>query len=99
MKALQLTSWHHDAELREVPEPDPKPGEVVVRIGGAGACHSDLHLMADFEEGMLPWSPPFTLGHENAGWVEALGAGVWGLQVDQPGHLDRRPTHPHRRRR
>jgi hypothetical protein len=27
--------------------------------------------MADFEEGMLPWSPPFTLGHENAGWVEA----------------------------
>ena len=37
----------------------------------AGACHSDLHLMDDFSEGMLPWSPPFTLGHENAGWIQA----------------------------
>src|SRR3954453_23775796 len=79
MKALQLTAWKHDPELREVPEPDPGPGEVVVRIGGAGACHSDLHLMHDFDEGAAPWNPPFTLGHENAGWVDAVGAGVTGL--------------------
>ena len=52
------------------------PGEVVVQVGAAGACHSDLHLMHDFEAGTLPWDPPFTLGHENAGWVHALGAGV-----------------------
>ena len=51
MKALQLTAWKHDPELREVPDPDPGPGQVVVRIGGAGACHSDLHLMHDFAEG------------------------------------------------
>ena len=51
------------------------PGEVLVQVGGAGACHSDLHLMHDFEPGTLPWDPPFTLGHENAGWVHALGAG------------------------
>ena len=56
----------------------------MVRIGGAGACHSDLHLMHDFEAGLLPWGPPFTLGHENAGWVHALGAGVTGLEVGQP---------------
>jgi len=40
--------------------------------------------MHDFVEGMLPWGPPFTIGHENAGWVHALGAGVTGLEVDQP---------------
>src|SRR5262245_9603382 len=84
MKALQLTAWKTQPELREVPEPDPGPGEVVVRIGGAGACHSDLHLIHDFAEGAAPWSLPFTLGHENAGWVDALGAGVTGLEVGQP---------------
>ena len=81
MKALRLTQWKHDAEIIEVPEPEPGPGDVIVRIGGAGACHSDLHLMHDFEKGMMPWALPFTLGHENAGWVEALGAGVTGLEV------------------
>jgi propanol-preferring alcohol dehydrogenase len=84
MKTLQLTAWKHDPELRDVPEPVPGPGEVVVRIGGAGACHSDLHLMHDFEGGLLPWGPPFTLGHENAGWVHAIGDGVRGVTVGEP---------------
>jgi alcohol dehydrogenase, propanol-preferring len=83
MQALQLTGWKQAGELVEVAEPEPGPGEVLVRIGGAGACHSDLHLMHDFEPGMMPWSPPFTLGHENAGWVEALGVGVSGLEVGE----------------
>ncbi len=84
MRALQLTSWKHDAELRDVAEPEPAAGQVVIKVGGAGACHSDLHLMHDFEPGMLPWGPPFTLGHENAGWVEALGPGVEGLAIGDP---------------
>jgi propanol-preferring alcohol dehydrogenase len=84
MKALRLTQWKHDPEFVQVDEPDPGPGQVVVRVGGAGACHSDLHLMHDFEAGMLPFDPPFTLGHENAGWVHALGAGVEGLEEGQP---------------
>jgi propanol-preferring alcohol dehydrogenase len=84
MQALRLTAWKTDPVLVEVPEPVPGPGQVVVRIGGAGACHSDLHLMHDFEAGLLPWGPPFTLGHENAGWVHALGEGATGVEVGQP---------------
>ncbi|HEY3486278.1 MAG TPA: alcohol dehydrogenase catalytic domain-containing protein, partial [Ilumatobacteraceae bacterium] len=84
MRALQLTGWQQPPEIREVPEPEPGPGQVVVRVGGAGACHSDLHIMDEFVDGMLPAVLPFTLGHENAGWVHALGAGVEGLEVGQP---------------
>lgn len=84
MQALRLTSWQHDAEFADVPTPDPAPGQVLVRVGGAGACHSDLHLMHDFTPGSLPFDPPFTLGHENAGWVEAVGQGVAGLDPGTP---------------
>jgi len=84
MKALQLTHWQHDAELRQVDQPDPGPGEVLVRIAAAGACHSDLHLMHDFAAGVMPFDPPFTIGHENAGWVEGVGAGVSGLELGEP---------------
>jgi propanol-preferring alcohol dehydrogenase len=84
MRALQLVEWQKSAELREVPEPGVRPGQVLVRVGGAGACHSDLHLMHDFPPGQLPWGTPFTLGHENAGWVEAIGAGVTKVEAGQP---------------
>ena len=76
MQALQLTAWKPPPEVREVADPEPAAGQVVVEVAAAGACHSDLHLIHDFEPGLLPWDPPFTLGHENAGWVEAVGPGV-----------------------
>jgi propanol-preferring alcohol dehydrogenase len=64
-----------------MPVPEPGPGEVLVRIGGAGACHSDLHLM-DWPEGLFPWPVPFTLGHENAGWIHEVGPGVTSVRKD-----------------
>jgi len=76
MKALRLIDWKTEPEIVEVPKPTPGPGQVVVKIGGAGACHSDLHIVHDFEPGMVPWQLPFTLGHENAGWVDSVGDGV-----------------------
>lgn len=76
MRALRIVNWKSDPELVELPKPSPGPGQVVVRIGGAGACHSDLHLLHDFEPGTLPYPLPFTLGHENAGWVDSVGADV-----------------------
>lgn len=84
MKAVQLTRWHSAPELVEVPRPTAGPGQVVVRIAGAGLCHSDLHLMHAMDDGMFPWGPPFTLGHENAGWVHEVGAGVHGWEVGEP---------------
>jgi len=84
MKALRLESWQSPAVLSDVDVPEPGPGEVLVQVGGAGACHSDLHLMNDFQDGQFPWNPPFTLGHENAGWVHTLGAGVQGVEAGQP---------------
>jgi propanol-preferring alcohol dehydrogenase len=83
MRALQLVAWKSEPELVEVADPQPGPGQVVIRVGGAGACHSDLHLMHEFEPGVVPWNPPFTLGHENAGWVHELGEGVSGFEVGQ----------------
>ena len=73
MKAYRMIAWKTPAEYQEVPVPEPGPGQVLVKVGAAGLCHSDLHVLHEFEEGTMNGSPPFTLGHENAGWVEALG--------------------------
>jgi alcohol dehydrogenase, propanol-preferring len=77
MKAFRLTA-PHTTELMEVPQPEPRAGEVLVRVGAAGVCHSDLHLI-EAPAGAFPL--PLTLGHENAGWVEALGPGVTGWET------------------
>lgn len=83
MKAVQLVRWQAEPELREVPVPEPGPGEVLIEIRGAGLCHTDLHMM-EWPEGTLPWTVPFTLGHESAGVVAALGSGVEGLAEGDP---------------
>ncbi len=83
MQAFQFVEAQKPAELREVPVPTPGPGQVVVKIGGAGACHSDLHILeAPPMPGPAP--TPFTLGHENAGWVEKLGPGTTGFLPGDP---------------
>ncbi len=83
MKAVRLPDWKSDPVLVDVDVPTPGPGQVVLKIAGAGLCHSDLHLLHDFEAGMFPWDVPFTLGHENSGFVHAVGEGVDAVSVGQ----------------
>lgn len=82
MRALQMVKPHSEPELREVDKPHAGPGQVVVKVGGAGACHSDVHIL--HESDSSPWPLPFTIGHENAGWVHEIGEGVTGLEEGQP---------------
>ncbi len=63
-----------------MPVPEPGPGEVLVKVGGAGACHSDLHIL-EAPAGTQTFTLPFTLGHENAGWVEQMGTGRNGFRA------------------
>ena len=81
MKAFRLTA-PHTAVLEAVPQPSAGPGEVLVRVGAAGACHSDLHILDAPDALGMPI--PVTLGHENAGWVEAIGPGVIGFERGEP---------------
>jgi propanol-preferring alcohol dehydrogenase len=83
MKAFQFVEFQKPAELREVKVPEPGPGQVLIKIGGAGACHSDLHVL-EAPASKKPFKIPFTLGHENAGWVEKLGPGATGFAVGDP---------------
>ena len=83
MRALRMIGFGRDPELVEIPDPTPGPGEVMIRVGAAGACHSDLHVLYELDVAGV-WQLPMTLGHENAGWVHALGAGVTGLAEGDP---------------
>lgn len=76
MRAVRFVGVGHPARITEVPKPSPGPGQVLLKIGAAGVCHSDLHVL---EEG-LGFSGAFTLGHENAGWIAQLGTGVTGFK-------------------
>jgi len=78
MSAIRLLSWQSEPELVAVPAPEPGPGEVLVKVEAAGLCHSDLHLM-DWPAGTVPYTLPFTLGHETAGTVAAVGPGARGV--------------------
>lgn len=78
MKAVQLIEIDKDLEEREIPRPEPKEDEVLVRIKAAGICHSDVHYRDGVSQvGYLP----ITLGHEVAGVIEGKGEKVTRFQV------------------
>ncbi|MFM7444610.1 MAG: alcohol dehydrogenase catalytic domain-containing protein, partial [Tabrizicola sp.] len=71
MQAVQLRGLG-DIALCDLPDPQPQPGEVLVRVLAAGICGTDRHLY----KGEFPCAPPVTLGHEFCGEVVAVGEGV-----------------------
>jgi alcohol dehydrogenase, propanol-preferring len=82
MKAARLHSLNQPLEIDDVAAPRPEPGQVVVRISGSGFCHSDIHVIDGEVQLGLPL--PLTLGHENAGRVEAIGKGVTTVKEGDP---------------
>jgi NAD+-dependent secondary alcohol dehydrogenase Adh1 len=84
MKAALLREYHHPLELVERPEPEPRESrDVVVRVGGAGVCATDLHAIDGLME-PAGLTTPVVLGHENAGWVHAVGDDVTTASVGDP---------------
>ncbi len=77
MKATRFYEVGKPLTIEDVPEPEVGPTDVLVKIAGAGVCHSDLHVI-DGEVGVKRL--PITLGHENAGIVEKVGSLVTEVQ-------------------
>jgi len=77
MRAVQVTGYHQNLQLAQVPVPTPTgPFDVVVKIGGAGVCRTDLHILEGQWAEKSQVQLPYTIGHENAGWVQATGSAV-----------------------
>ena len=69
----------------DVPDPKiTKPTDVIVRIGGAGVCRTDLHIIEGIWRDKVDVELPHIMGHENAGWVEEIGNGVESVKVGDP---------------
>ena len=82
MKAARLHAYHEALKLEDIDEPNVVgPLDVIVRIGAAGLCRTDLHIQegqwASRSQVVLPYTP----GHENAGWVHEVGSAVTNVEV------------------
>src|SRR5690349_11733384 len=82
MRAAVVESFRQPLQIREVPVPYPRRGQVLVKVVATGVCHTDLHAA----DGDWPVKPklPFVPGHEGAGVVAAVGVGVRGLKEGDP---------------
>jgi NAD+-dependent secondary alcohol dehydrogenase Adh1 len=93
VKAVRLHSFHATPVVDEVPEPKINgPFDVIVRIGGAGVCRTDLHIIDGQWDAAMGTPLPYTLGHENAGWVHETGSAVTNVAVGDTVILHPTPT-------
>ena len=86
MIAYRLLYPQEPPQLQEVPKPSPSAGQLLVKVGGCGLCHTDIAVMGKTKAQLDEWraTPPFTLGHEIAGWVAEIGQGVVGFKAGEP---------------
>jgi NAD+-dependent secondary alcohol dehydrogenase Adh1 len=77
MRAVRLHEYDKRPTVDETPDAQiTSPTDVIVKIGGAGLCRTDLHLVEGQWAEKTGTPLPFTLGHENAGWVHEVGSAV-----------------------
>src|SRR6058998_3356551 len=85
MKAVRLHRYDERPVMEEVSEPEVTgPHDVIVRIGGAGLCRTDLHIIEGQWKEKSGVTLPYTLGHENAGWVHEVGSAVESVAIGDP---------------
>ena len=93
MKAVRLHKFHTQPVIDEVPEPTISgPLDVIVKIGGAGVCRTDLHIIEGQWDAAMGTPLPYILGHENAGWVHEIGSAVTNVAVGDTVILHPTPT-------
>jgi NAD+-dependent secondary alcohol dehydrogenase Adh1 len=93
VKAVRLHKFHDAPVIDEVPEPTiTHPLDVIVRIGGAGVCRTDLHIIDGQWDAAMGTPLPYTLGHENAGWVHEVGSAVTNVAAGDTVILHPTPT-------
>jgi NAD+-dependent secondary alcohol dehydrogenase Adh1 len=93
VKAVRLHEFHAQPTVDEVPEPKIEgPLDVIVKIGGAGVCRTDLHIILGQWDAAMHTPLPYILGHENAGWVQEIGSAVTNVAVGDTVILHPTPT-------
>jgi NAD+-dependent secondary alcohol dehydrogenase Adh1 len=93
VKAVRLHGYHQQPVIDDVPEPAISgPLDVIVKIGGAGVCRTDLHIIEGQWAAAMGVELPYILGHENAGWVHEIGSAVTNVAVGDTVILHPTPT-------
>jgi len=93
MKAVRLHGFHQQPTVDDVAKPvTTGPLDVIVKIGGAGVCRTDLHIIEGQWDAAMGTPLPYILGHENAGWVQEVGAAVTGVAPGDTVILHPTPT-------
>jgi NAD+-dependent secondary alcohol dehydrogenase Adh1 len=93
MKAVRLHQFHAQPVIDDIPEPTISgPLDVIVKIGGAGVCRTDLHIIEGQWDAAMHTPLPYVLGHENAGWVHEVGSAVTNVQPGDTVILHPTPT-------
>ncbi|PVY96313.1 NAD(P)-dependent alcohol dehydrogenase [Actinomycetospora cinnamomea] len=93
MKAVRVHEYKQDPSIDDIPEPELQGAlDVIVKIGGAGVCRTDLHIVnGDWAEIQNP-ELPYVIGHENAGWVHEVGDAVTNVAVGDTVILHPQPS-------
>ena len=82
MRAVQAVAYHQNLEMKDVPEPELQgPLDVIVKIGAAGVCRTDIHILEGQWAEKSGVQLPYTIGHENAGWLHEVGEAVTNVKV------------------
>jgi len=93
MRAVRVHRYHEDPSVDEIEEPRlTGPLDVIVKIGGAGVCRTDLHIIEGQWDAVQHPELPYVIGHENAGWVHAVGEAVTNLEVGDTVILHPQPS-------